>query len=149
VCKPFNALHKIAVAVFVLLSFMFDQGSTHASGPEAEGDIHHGPCSQMIGDTEVSLEITPRPVKAMRALHFKVVIRGRSPSQPPFVDLDMPGMFMGPNVVRLKASSAGTYEGRGFIVKCVSRRRDWRATVCLPGIGKARFFFEVVHNSES
>lgn len=114
-CKPLNALQKFALALFVLLSFMFDQGRTHASGPEAAGDIHRGPCSQMIGDTEVSLEITPRPVEAMRALHFKVVIRGRFPSQPPFVDLDMPGMFMGPNVVRLKASSPGTYEGRGFI----------------------------------
>jgi hypothetical protein len=148
VCKPLNGLHRIAVAVIVFLSPMFGQGSMHASGQETGCDIHRGPCGQMIGDTEVSLEITPRPVRAMKVLHFKVVIRGRSPLQPPFVDLDMPGMLMGPNVVRLKASSPDIYEGRGLIVRCVSRRRDWRATVNLPGIGKARFFFEVVRDSE-
>jgi hypothetical protein len=144
-CKPLNWLHGIGVAVLLLFTLMFGRGSTHASGPEDGCDIHHGPCSQMIGDTEVSLEITPRPVRAMRELHFKVVVRGRYPSQPPFVDLDMPGMFMGPNVVRLKSSSPHTYEGRGLIVRCMSHRTDWRATVCLPGIGAAQFFFDVVH----
>jgi len=99
----------------------------------------------MIGKTEVSLEITPRPVKAMTALHFKVVVRGGSPSEPPFVDLDMPGMLMGANVVRLTATSPDTFEGRGLIVRCMSRRTDWRATVCLPGIGDAQFFFDVVN----
>jgi hypothetical protein len=144
-CKPLNWLHGIGVAVFLLCSLMFDQGSTNATGPEPLCDIHHGPCSQKIGDTEVSLEITPRPVRAMRELHFKVVVRGDDPSQPPFVDLDMPGMFMGPNVVRLKASSPHTNEGSGLLVRCMSGRRDWRATVCLPEIGAAQFFFDVVH----
>jgi hypothetical protein len=59
-------------------------------------------------------------------------------------DLDMPGMLMGANVVRLTATSPGTFEGRGLIVRCMSRRTDWRATVCLPGIGDAQFFFNVV-----
>jgi len=99
----------------------------------------------MIGDIEVTLEITPRPVKAMRALQFKVVVRGRNPSAPPFIDLEMPGMHMGPNLVKLRASVPETYEGRGVIVRCMSGRTDWRASVCLPGIGKAHFYFNVVH----
>jgi hypothetical protein len=143
--KPMNWVHWIGAVVFLLSGLIFEHASTSASGPEAGCDIHHGPCTQVIGGTEVSLEITPRPVKAMEELHFKVVVRGGQLSHPPFVDLDMPGMFMGPNVVRLKATSLDTYEGRGLIVKCMSGRRDWRATVSLPGIGKAQFFFYVVH----
>jgi hypothetical protein len=144
-CRPLNWLHGVGVAVLLLFSPMLDQETPQALGAEAPCDIHQGPCGGMIGDTAVSLEITPRPVKAMRELHFSVVVRGRNPAGPPFVDLDMPGMAMGPNVVRLKATAPHTYEGRGLIVRCMSQRRDWRATVCLPGIGAAQFLFDVVH----
>jgi hypothetical protein len=145
--KPLKWFHGIGVAVLLLCILVVDRGSTGASGSgDGDGcDIHQGPCSQTIGDTEVSLEITPHPVMAMRELHFKVMVRGRYPSQPPFVDLDMQGMFMGPNVVRLTASSPRTYEGRGLIVKCMSHRTKWRATVCLPEIGAAHFFFDVAN----
>ena len=115
-------------------------------------DAHKDACSQTIGDLTVSLEITPRPVKAMQDLVFKVSLTGSppgqspySPLQNPYIDLGMPAMKMGPNRVELKENDAGTYEGRGVIVRCKSGRRTWFANVTIPGTGEVKFIFDVIY----
>lgn len=108
-------------------------------------DAHHGACSQTIGGVTVSLEIAPRPVKAMQDLVFKVSLSGEPPPQSPYIDLGMPAMKMGPNRVELKDTGAGTYEGRGVIVRCPSGRRTWFANVTIPGTGDVKFIFDVIY----
>jgi len=108
-------------------------------------DVHHGKCFQSSGDLTVSLEITPRPVKAMQDLVFNVSIAGASPTKPPHIDLGMPAMKMGPNQVALKPIGPGTYEGTGVIVRCPSGKRTWFANVIVPESGEVKFIFDVIY----
>ena len=108
-------------------------------------DAHKGVCSQSSGDLTISLEITPRPVKAMHDLVFKVSITGASPAEPPHIDLGMPAMKMGPNRVALKSTGPGTYEGTGVIVRCKSGKRTWFANVIVPDAGEVKFIFDVIY----
>ena len=115
-------------------------------------DAHKGACSQAIDGLTVSLEITPRPVKAMQDLVFKVSLSGNPPAQSPYpppqnpyIDLGMPAMKMGPNRVELKENGAGTYEGHGVIVRCKSGRRTWFANVTIPATGEVKFIFDVIY----
>ena len=108
-------------------------------------DAHNGACSQTIDGLTVSLEISPRPVKAMQDLVFKVSISGNPPAKSPYIDLGMPAMKMGPNRVELNENGTGTYEGRGVIVRCKSGRRTWFANVTIPGTGEVKFIFDVIY----
>ena len=110
-------------------------------------NLHKGSCNQFLSETRVTLEVTPRPVKAMQDLLFQVTFSAKLPpnAQLPFIDLSMPGMKMGPNRVQLKSAGNDTYEGWGVIVKCPSGRRTWRATVTVPDFGQTDFIFDVIY----
>ena len=110
-------------------------------------DLHAGPCTQLLSENTVILEVTPRPVKALQNLSFKLTLTGK-PSQSdkaPYIDLGMPGMNMGPNRVQLKPAGNNIYEGQGVIVKCPSGRRTWQATVTIPDTGQTKFIFDVIY----
>ena len=108
-------------------------------------DAHKGACSQSSGAITVSLEISPRPVKAMQDLVFKVSIEGAAPANHPHIELGMPAMKMGPNQVALKPTGPGTYEGTGVIVRCPSGKRTWFADVIIPESGEVKFIFDVIY----
>lgn len=121
------------------------QDAVHGSNT-VNCNIHEGSCTRQVADLSVTLEINPRPVRAMSLLNFKITLAGQTAPAPitPFIDLDMPGMYMGPNIVRLKAVGAGVYTGQGIVVKCPSGSRIWRATVTIPGRAAAEFIFDVL-----
>lgn len=141
---------KIVFLFFILIGILVFGGPL-ASGPAlaAEStvncDAHKGVCSQSSGDLTVSLEIVPRPVKAMQDLVFKVSIEGSSPAKHPHIDLGMPAMKMGPNQVSLKPTGPGTYEGTGVIVRCPSGKKTWFANVIVPESGEVKFIFDVIY----
>jgi hypothetical protein len=110
-------------------------------------DLHTGPCTQSFSENTVILEVTPRPVKAMQDLSFKVTLTGTLSKalKAPYIDLGMPGMNMGPNRVQLKSTGNATYEGSGVIVRCPSGRRTWQATVTIPDAGQIEFIFDVIY----
>ena len=118
-----------------------------ADGREARGadeDIHAGPVTGRAGGQTVVLDISPKPVAAMRELSFTVELPGYDGPDAPVIDLDMPGMRMPPNRVRLVLDGPGRYRGKGVIVRCRSGKRRWTATVTLPGGDRAVFAFDVV-----
>jgi len=92
----------------------------------------------------VTLDILPKPVKAMKDLKFQVTVSGAKRLRAAHIDLGMPGMDMGPNRVELRAVKDNVYEGEGVIVRCPSGRRTWKAVVVLPETGKVEFFFDVI-----
>ena len=108
-------------------------------------DIQNQACIQTFSNRKISLDITPKPVKAMTDLAFYVKISGKKLDYPPFIDLGMPGMKMGPNRVRLEPVGQNTFTGKGVIVKCPSGRTIWRATVTLPEEGGVDFIFNVIY----
>ncbi len=94
------------------------------------------------------LEITPRPIRAMVDLRFRLRLEGLKRAgapypDPPFIDLDMPDMFMGYNRVYLSAEDPGIFSGSGVIVRCPSGIPTWKAMVTVPGTGEVTFVFDV------
>jgi hypothetical protein len=80
-------------------------------------DVHAGPCSGNIEDIQVTLDVKPKPVKAMEDLTFTVQIVGAKIVDHPYIDLGMPGMNMGRNRVPLKRIEESLYQGTGVIVR--------------------------------
>ena len=112
---------------------LVDRGYTEATGS----------LRSAIGGQEVLLSITPWPPRSMREVDFTVSFPGTAGKASPYVDLSMPGMEMGRNRVDLSCGDDGGYRGTGVFVRCPSGRRDWEATVTVPGAGKAVFRFAV------
>jgi len=135
-----------AVLFLGLLIFSVGQpGVCLATEVNLDCDIQSRGCSKQINGRTVDLNIFPKPVKAMKDLTFQVQVSGDPFSKPPFIDLGMPGMKMGPNQVILKRNDADIYEGQGVIVRCKSGRTIWQATVTLPGVGSVVFTFNVIY----
>ena len=145
-CRFNFPLVRMGILFFGLLVFSaYQPGVCLATEVNLDCDIQSGGCRKQINGRTVDLNIFPKPVKAMKDLTFQVKISGDPLSKPPFIDLGMPGMKMGPNQVILKRNDAAIYEGQGVIVRCKSGRTIWQATVTLPGIGSVVFTFDVIY----
>ncbi len=107
--------------------------------------IQQGPCTRLLDGRQVTLDIQPRPVKAMTDLTFAVSIQGADEETAAHIELDMPAMHMGQNHVALKRNEKGVFVGQGVIVRCRSGIRTWRAKVVVAGLGAAEFIFDVVY----
>jgi len=146
---PLKSFYIILNSFFLFFSTMALMGIlvpvTYAAESKVNCRVNDGPCSQSLPKLEIKLDISPKPVKAMQDLVFKVVLAGEGPDGAPYIDLEMPGMEMGPNRVNLKQTSRNVYEGKGVIVRCPTGHRTWHATVTIPGKGKADFIFDVVY----
>ena len=144
-----NIILKFAIAL--LVAFFMAVPEIISAGDKYQEmincDLHAGPCSQTLSKKTVTLEVTPRPVKALKNLTFRITLSGKQSilTQSPYIDLGMPGMNMGPNRVQLKSAGGNSYEGQGVIVKCPSGRRTWQATVTIPDVGQTKFIFDVIY----
>ncbi len=118
-------------------------GEGNPGGRKPGRDIHAGPVAGSAGGRPVILEISPRPVRAMRELSFAVELPGGDAGGSPRIDLEMPGMRMPPNRVVLGRGADGIYRGTGAIVRCGGGKRTWSATVTLPDGSRASFPFDV------
>lgn len=141
----------ILKAVLLAALFLPAPGNISASDKYQElinCDLHTQACTRpLAAGVAVTLEVTPKPVKAMQDLSFKVTLSGKQSTSPKdlYIDLVMPGMKMGPNRVRLNAAGNNTYTGQGVIVRCPSGRRIWQATVIVPEMGHTDFIFDVIY----
>ena len=140
----------IGMVVFLILSLAFVLMRRDASQERPfehllNCDIQNQACTQKLLDRDITLDIQPRPVKAMENLLFKVKVSGPPLVKKPHIDLSMPGMDMGLNWAFLKPRSPGIYEGSGIIVKCPTGKTIWRATVTLPEQGTVDFIFHVIY----
>jgi len=146
------SIGKSSFFVFICLSMVMNPAAlwdAFAAEPTPASlvkcDMQHGPCTKELAGMTVTLDILPKPVKAMRDLKFQITLSGGKITAPPFIDLAMPGMDMGPNRVELRPVKDNVYEGQGIIVRCPSGRRSWKATVTLPEVGKVGFVFDVIY----
>ncbi|MGD9180162.1 MAG: hypothetical protein PVG15_01740 [Desulfobacterales bacterium] len=144
--------HLLCVFTFVLLAaFLLAAPRCISAGDKYQEmincNLHQGACTRNLSGSTITLAVMPRPVEAMQDLLFQVTFSDKLPpnTRPPYIDLGMPGMQMGPNRVQLKSVGNNTYEGRGVIVRCPSGRRTWRATVTFPDVGYADFIFDVIY----
>jgi len=142
-------MSSVGTIIFCFMFFlMFSNLSVDkalAGSSEINCLAHDGKCTLSLGKETVTLEIIPRPVTAMRDSTFIVTLSGKQPEHPPYIDLGMPAMKMGPNKVKLKHVNKGTYKGQGIIVRCQSGHRKWFANVIVPGVDEVKFIFDVVY----
>lgn len=144
-------LLQITALSAVMLAAALASCSPDSPGARTDCDIQRGPCFLTTGSgTEVTFDITPRPVKAMSEVLFTVTIskNGRPVSGATVtLDLTMPGMIMGKNSPQLLPGKDGQYAGKGVIVRCPSGRKIWKSQVAVTkdqGIETASFIFEVI-----
>ena len=101
-------------------------------------DLGAGACTRALpGGGELTLELGPRPLRAMADLAVAVTLRRAGAAEEPdgvSVSFAMPGMQMGENRIRLTRRGAGRFEGKAVLVRCPSGRRDWVAAV---SVGRA------------
>jgi len=111
--------------------------------------VDAGPCTKTVDGLTVSVDITPKPLKAMRNLRFRTTLSNEGK---PVTDasvsiaLSMPGMFTGQNVIRLVHVHEGIYVGDGVIVRCPSGKKIWQALVDIRRAGReaaVNYLFEV------
>lgn len=133
--------------IFLCMSLLLAAGPFVCAAAEAEPNcnIQEESCTRTVDGRTVELDITPKPVKAMKELTFRVRVSGDALKKPPHIDLGMPGMEMGPNKVTMEKVEGSVYEGTGVIVRCPSGKTIWEARVTVPGAGQASFIFDVVY----
>lgn len=142
-----NLQTKLAIAILLLATFSIypTAGSEENTPQKVNCDVHVGPCSAAISGTSVSLDISPKPVKAMEDLVFTFTIHAKKNVADPYIDLGMPGMNMGRNRIILRPSGASIFQGKGVIVRCPSGRRTWKARITVPEMGSVEFIFDVIY----
>ena len=120
---------------------MLIAGSTLSANP-VDNSIHEKACTVTSGSHTVTLNIDPKPVSAMKELTFSVTVTpcNKLPDTL-LLDLSMPGMAMGKNQVTLVKKSGCMYEGKGIIVRCMSGRTLWQATILSDELNNPAFTF--------
>lgn len=129
--NPFLSLFLRTLWIFSLLLAAVPAGGAKET-PVPDCAIDAGPCIRTVEGMTVTLDITPKPVKAMQDLSFSLRLArsGRLVGNAKVeIDLAMPGMQMGRNRVQLQQGADGVYQGRGVIVRCPSGRTLWKASV--------------------
>lgn len=101
-------------------------------------DLQAGPCTRALpGGGEVTLELGPRPLRAMTDLAVRAAVRGVPAAPDLSVSWSMRGMSMGENRSRLAPAGEGRFEGKAVLVRCPSGGREWLAEVALAAPGAA------------
>lgn len=117
-------------------------GHPHAAAAaEADCDLGTGPCTRELGDFELTLDLAPRPPRAMSELAVRGrLVRAGAPVDGAEVVLSfaMVGMSMGENLARLAGGGGGRYQGKAILVRCGTGRRDWVVTAAVRQGGRER-----------
>ncbi|NTV99123.1 MAG: hypothetical protein HGA70_08165 [Chlorobiaceae bacterium] len=110
----------------------------------ADCNFSVGPCTKTSAGRTVTFDIAPKPPKSMEELTFILTVTpcGSLPDTI-VLDLGMPGMMMGRNRVVMKKTDRSTWKGTGIIVRCMSGRSLWQATILSEALNNTAFTFDV------
>lgn len=119
------------------------------SAPVFACDLDQRPCRATLpSGATVTLEITPRPVSAMKPLAVRLTLTGFSASE---AGIEFYGaeMDMGRHRFPLSALTPQEFSGAVVLPLCVTRAMRWRATVRLlsPAASQATLTYAFVINS--
>jgi nitrogen fixation protein FixH len=138
--------------VFEKKVFVKRVGSDEAKDPSGVNCVpEKGPCVQRIGEKgfNVSLDIDPTPVQAMKTLTFHVsLFEKEKPVENAKVhlSLSMPGMYMGENRPEMRSVGEGRFVGKGILPRCMSGKKIWQAEITVLRENeqlKTNFIFEI------
>ncbi|MCF8069271.1 MAG: hypothetical protein K9L30_11860 [Desulfobacterales bacterium] len=137
--------YRFYIFLLIAVFLMAPQTAIKAGEELINCDIQNGSCTKKAENLSVTLDIKPKPVKAMTDLIFTVTLTEEYKGEVPYIDLGMPGMNMGQNQIQLNRLSGRKFEGKGVIVRCPSGKRIWKADVVIPEKGKVTFIFDVIY----
>ncbi len=139
--------HLCSLHVFhwfkLFLLFLLISCSNKSNNILPDCDINSGPCIKYYKGKEISLDIEPKPIKAMKPLYFRVKLKNYNEVQSMIIDLSMPEMTMGFNHVKMKNTGSDIFEGPGIIPVCPTGKKLWKVRVIIDGQKKAEFLFNV------
>ncbi len=144
----------IVIAGIILLAGF--TGACRLSPTEAETDceIDKGSCTKRIGNTVVTFDVHPKPIRVMKLLSFTLIVDlkdSTSGAKKEFrevpdeltIYLGMPGMYMGRYFIPMKKGPDGIHRGEGVIPRCPSGKKLWLVEADIPQEGKIGFTFNV------
>jgi hypothetical protein len=140
-----NFMRSRVSIVIVLLVMLGCSPASDSPAVSPDCPISKGTCSKIVGDLGITLDMLPKPVKAMSELDVYVRLDALPDMSVPdnvVLDLSMPGMYMGENKIVLNAAGGGLYKGMAVIPRCPSGSRLWKAKIDAGGVS-APFLFEV------
>lgn len=149
--KRYKRAQVIPAAVVLSAILLFCGAQQISASQTAQPDcrVNSGACVKTSGALSVVFDISPKPLKVMRELTFTVTVKDQGKPVTDasiLINLSMPGMFMGKNIVRLAHRADGVYDGTGVIIRCPSGGKIWQASVAIERGGKktiANYVFEV------
>jgi hypothetical protein len=146
-------MKSVVLFMFVPLMFLYinvpHANASDSQITETDCVMSAGPCIKTVNGLTVAVDITPRPLKAMHTSVFRttISIKNRPVTDASVsINLSMPGMFMGQNIIRLTHLNQGVYEGTGVIIRCPSGKKIWQASVAISRPGResvVNYIFEV------
>jgi hypothetical protein len=133
-----------ALATVLLGVLVFQSGKIRASFlPKPRQTVSPEQNGVFVPNDRVGLAVTPRPIRAMKPLHFQVDLQDHGKPCSVMVDLSMPDMYMGINQVSMKESRPGVFKGVGIIPICPTGLTLWQASVIIDNQVVGDFFFDV------
>ena len=94
-------------------------------------DLHLEACTSKMGDSSVTLKISPDPIPVAKPLGIELNLQNLTVEK---VELDISGanMYMGYNRVALKPTGeAGRYVGTSMLAFCTTQKMQWKVTLIL------------------
>ncbi len=134
-------MRTIPISTLMLCVMLSSASATTAKS--AACDVSREACVALTDHAIVSLDISPKPVRAMKELFFSVTVKGARIRGPLLLMLFMPGMYMGRNEVELKQAPDGSFTGRGIIPRCPTGKNLWQADIAIPDHGSVSYRFYV------
>jgi hypothetical protein len=127
-----TGLALAACTWYVFANWLRDDSDVVWFSPNANCDLHTGPCSATLGAKgQITLTIGANGrIEALDILPLEVEVNGLSPSQ---VTVDFIGrnMDMGLHRFGLTAAASGRFHGQGQVGICTLEVMPWRARVIL------------------
>ncbi|BCN94208.1 hypothetical protein THMIRHAM_19930 [Thiomicrorhabdus immobilis] len=93
-------------------------------------DLHTESCTAKMGDSTITLKISPHPIPIARPLGIEVDVTNLDVQK---IELDISGinMYMGYNRVTLTQASADRYIGTSMLAFCTNQKMLWQVTLMI------------------
>ncbi|GKT13035.1 MAG: hypothetical protein ISEC1_P2029 [Thiomicrorhabdus sp.] len=96
-----------------------------------ECDLHYEACTSKMGDSTVSLKISPDPIPVAKPLGIELKLTNLEAEK---IELDISGanMYMGYNRVTLTPTGEpGRYVGTSMLAFCTTSKMQWKVTLII------------------
>jgi hypothetical protein len=130
-------LAALALCLLLVAGYVFSGRVWRVQGdvtlPLSTCDLNRGQCHVALpDDSKLTVEISPRPITALRPLSVRLVWQ-EGEAERMYFDVTGVEMDMGVNRTRLRETDSGYYLGQITLPVCVTGPMRWRAEFIVEG----------------